>query len=183
MKLEVSLYHGRGYFFCRAVILLLIVINLGFIWFNSSQTADESNKRSKSIAHSIAPYAVSEYKDMPKSDKSTAESKLNNRLRTFAHAAEFVPLGILLFLLITAVFDFKNSNRAAVILCCVVCVMLLAFLFALGDEIHQLFVDKRAFEWSDIRNDCIGSASGLAVCLAVCETVRAIKSKSIKRSN
>lgn len=181
MKLEVSLYHGRVYFFCRAVILLLIVINLGFIWFNSSQTADESNKRSKSIAHSIAPYTVSEYNNMPKSDKSSAESKLNNRLRTFAHAAEFVPLGILLFLLIISTFDFGNTNRAAVILCSVACVMLLAFLCALGDEIHQLFVDKRAFEWSDIRNDCIGSASGLAACLAVYGAVRAVK--STRKSN
>ena len=45
----------------RAVLVLLIFVNLGFIWFNSSQVSDNSNEMSNSVTKSVAPHVVKDF--------------------------------------------------------------------------------------------------------------------------
>jgi VanZ family protein len=46
---------------------------------------------------------------------------------------------------------------------------LLAFGFGLSDEVHQLFVPGRAFQWTDLGLDGLGSGLGMALYLHFCK--------------
>lgn len=74
-------------------------------------------------------------------------------LRTAAHFCEFAGLGLLVCNLIFAVKDNLKPIVSIV----------LSWLYAWTDEIHQIFVDGRAFQLSDLAVDLGGIVLGTAV--------------------
>lgn len=145
----------------RVLVIILMLINLSFIWFNSSKTADDSTKSSKSVTHSIAPIVLEDYDDLTVKEQEARVSKLDPKIRTVAHMLEYVPLGILLLLLMTSVFDITPKNKKNISLA--ILSFLLALIFALTDEIHQIFVDGRSFELKDICMDMLGMFFGFVL--------------------
>lgn len=144
----------------RILVVLLMLANLTFVWFNSAQTADDSTEISRSVTRSVAPHVIDGYNKLSDKEKEAKVKELNPKMRCIAHSLEYVPLGILLFLLMLSVFEtgkkLKTENSVALLLLS----LLLAFLFALTDEIHQIFVDGRSFEMKDIGLDMLGMAVG-----------------------
>jgi len=77
---------------------------------------------------------------------------LNSVFREFMHSGMFFVLGIL------AYASFKYRNIRVVIYSLLFCV-----LYALSDEVHQLFVSGRAFEIIDLVLDFTGSLVGIGL--------------------
>lgn len=84
-------------------------------------------------------------------------------LRTIAHGCEFAALG---FLMLNAFRAFRKDFKA-------VLSILFSFLYAVTDELHQLFVPGRAFQLIDLAVDLTGIIVGTVafiVSLKIIET-------------
>lgn len=75
----------------------------------------------------------------------------HDAFRSIAHALEYCGLGLLLFNSL-----YHTAQKPLIIPSFVIGVF-----YALTDEIHQLFIEGRAFQFTDIMVDAIGGAVGV----------------------
>ena len=151
----------------RVVLVLLIMANLWFIWQNSAKVSKDSNKTSKKVATSVAKVVVKDYQKLDKPAKAKHVSRINDKVRSLGHFAEFVPLGLLFFMLAESLFALQTLNRRRRALFCVAFSVLFSMLCALCDEIHQLFVKGRTFQLGDMFTDTLGALCGCMVAFGI----------------
>lgn len=147
----------------RVLLVILIISNLSFIWVNSSKESTDSTKDSKAIAKTVTEKVVKDYDKLPKPEQKKQVSEMNGKIRSMAHFAEFIPLGLLFFLLALAFFEFRKGELIKLLLTAMLLSILLSALSALADEIHQIFVKGRSFEVKDILTDTFGALCGCAI--------------------
>ncbi len=162
MVFDISMRKRTARQIVLAVFLITaIILNLAFIWVNSSKVSTESSKASRKISETIVKKTVKNYDNLPKKEQNKHIKNLNTKIRSLAHFAEFIPLGLLLFLLVVCLFvseDFKKILGFAIAVA-----LALSVLSALVDEIHQIFVKGRAFEVKDILTDSLGAFLGIVL--------------------
>ena len=159
-----------------AVILVVFIIaNLVFIWLNSAKVATSSNKQSTKLAETIVKKTTKNYDKLPKSEQQKKISSTNNKIRSFAHFAEFVPLGFFVFFLMLNLF--YDKGRYKLLLKCILLSLIVCMLSALSDEIHQIFIKGRAFEVKDLLVDSCGSLLGILFGTFVCYVKTLIQNK------
>lgn len=137
----------------RVINIILIILWMGLIFVLSNDTAEESSKKSDGLI-------VRCVQDIIKRDLSTKEKEkvlkyLVKPVRKSAHFFLYFVLGILIINLFKS---FELFNYKTILLA-----ILLCFLYACSDEIHQLFIKGRSCEVRDILIDTIGSLSGILV--------------------
>jgi VanZ family protein len=121
---------------------VLIVLWCGLIFYMSSNNADESSNQSLFIADLLnrwlrrlfGPHAFTFSEDV---------------VRKTAHFFEYLVLGCLLFM------GFLDRSRPGRV---ILSVFIAGFLFAVSDEIHQLFVPGRTMRPIDVLIDMAGIA-------------------------
>lgn len=117
---------------------ILVVVCMGIIFSLSAQNGEESSDLSGSFVMAILEWL-----------KLDVDEGL---LRTCAHCLEFMGLSLLIFNATYATWEKKITP-------------LIAFagtvLYAITDEIHQIFVPGRAFQISDILVDSTGALIGI----------------------
>ncbi len=134
----------------KAKIILswaLVVACMAVIFSLSAQTATESSEVSGWLIFMM---------------------KLNisqDSIRTVAHFLEYAGLSVLVFNALYQTFGYQRPFAALII----------SALYAVSDEIHQLFVDGRASQISDIAIDSLGAASGIIVLILLIKLVSKIK--------
>ncbi len=163
---------------CRIILIILIIANLCLVWNNSSKESKESNKSSTSIAKTVTEHVVKDYKNLPKPKQEEHVKKINVKIRSIAHFAEFIPLGLFAFLLILAFLDFTRKDFWYFVLTATVISLMFSSLCALTDEIHQIFVKGRSFQLIDILTDSLGALCGLAFAILI---TLVFKNKLIKK--
>ncbi len=146
----------KAYF---AVSLILLVSLLVLIFYLSAQTADDSSETSGGIIELI-------YRLFGLSFEQEV-------IRTLAHFCEYALLGALMS---NALFSksLKKHTLPSFLLSC---------LYALSDETHQLFVEGRAFQLSDLAVDFSGSLLGCALFVLLIFIFSKIKNKNGKSRN
>lgn len=137
----------------RVINIILIVLWMSLIFVLSNDTAEESSKKSDGLI-------VRCVQDIIKRDLSTKEKEkvlkyLVKPVRKSAHFFLYFVLGILIINLFKS---FELFNYKTILIA-----VLLCFLYACSDEIHQLFIKGRSCEVRDILIDTIGSLSGILV--------------------
>ena len=123
--------------FC--MILLLIIIWLLLIYLFSNQNGSISTKITNDV--------LEKYLGFINSDLTFI------LLRKLAHFMEYLVLGILIYNLLKE-FNLSNINLISILLC---------FMFACFDEIHQLFISRRTGNILDVVIDGIGALSGILI--------------------
>ncbi len=153
----------------RAILVVLIVVTLGFIFSNSSKTGPQSSKDSNRAATIVAQTFVRGFDQMTEEQKETEIRKISPPLREAAHFLEFFALGFFVFLLLNS-FDgvLKEWYFSALI------ALSACFLAAISDEFLQTFVDGRAAEWLDVGIDSLGAAVGSTCAFAATVAFRRI---------
>ena len=143
----------------KKIVLWICVILLSAVIFGfSSENGEESSRFSEMIAEKIADVVEATTDFFNIEDEGVFE-KMHYIVRKGAHFTEFALLGILSFLLAKSYdLSVKNSVIAALSYC---------LLFAICDEIHQLFVDGRVGSVTDVCIDFVGSCFGVAVFLII----------------
>ena len=143
----------------RVISIITTICIMALIFFFSSQTREESSEVSRNVVKKIVD-AVSRLTSGSEKDKKELVDSIHNFIRTAAHFAVFALLGVSSVVMFLSNLNGMRTN--AFIVAAVFC-----FVYACSDEIHQIFVDGRAFQLSDIIVDSFGSATGiLAVILS-----------------
>ncbi len=120
---------------------LLVTVCMAVIFALSHQPASQSSELSMNVMGFFAKIFT-----------RFAEAIGHDVFRTIAHALEYCGLGLLLF---NALYHTAQKPL-------VTSAFIIGVFYALTDEIHQLFIDGRAFQFTDILVDAAGGAAGVA---------------------
>lgn len=196
----------------KTMSIILIIMWMTVIFWLSSMPGDESNAKSKSTikeaintiivhgknekAKETMSESIIESIDKNQTSESEKEAlttqtqqnqtnqkeqkeeqlieKLNKPLRKCMHASEYFVLSILIY---NCLKTFKKSNWKTLIIPIVI-----SFLYACTDEIHQLFIDGRTSQFTDVLIDTFGAILGVAMINVAIRIIGKIKQpKSTKK--
>ncbi len=143
----------------RKAALVLMLIWMGFIFFMSNRPADESTQDSEYVGTLIGRLVVPDFDELDEETRQDFVESIDHQVRKSAHASEYCVLGVLAFFVF---YDNKKERRSFYIKA-----LTLSFLYAVTDEIHQLFVSGRSGQFSDVLIDTAGAALGLLFLTAV----------------
>ncbi len=137
----------------RIFSILAVVSVMGVIFFLSAQNGEESSQTSGFIVELLALVF-----------KGNVAQDI---LRTFAHFFEYAVLGFLMY----NVFYSFNVKFAPLVSAT------LSWAYAWSDEIHQIFVPQRAFQFSDLAVDLCGIILGTTLIFLVFRLISKISLK------
>ena len=103
-------------------------------------------------------------------DKAKLVESLQGIVRTLAHICEYGVLGILVR---TAFIPYKA--RRTILIPTLMCMS-----YSISDEIHQFFVEGRAYQFSDIICDSFGAILGIISVSLICTICLKIREKYAK---
>lgn len=132
--------------------MLFLTISVAIFVF-SHQPAEQSSKVSKTVLTQVLEKTVSGYKEMPKVEQEKLIKTYHAAIRKAAHLGIYTLWGwsftFLLFL-----YGKRVNTTIAMVLCG-------GFLYAVSDELHQMFINGRAGRLSDVLIDTIGVGIGV----------------------
>lgn len=132
----------------KALSWLVVILWMSLIFYLSHQPVSKSNKLSKEITGKI-----SEIVEQVEPNRKINLGKTNHIIRKNAHFFAYLILGVLVSngLRSSGVIGYRVMNIA----------LLICILFAISDEIHQLFVPGRGGQVKDVIIDSAGSIVGI----------------------
>lgn len=148
----------------QGVCLLLILLTVGFIFYNSAQPVKASNEQSTKVAETIGGKPKEEY------EKPADWRAFVSHVRKAAHAVEFFALGLELSLL------FLWAVRKGALPQAVWNVLSCALAVAVADESIQI-LSGRGPKVQDVLLDFCGAAAATAAALLVFGAVRLYKAR------
>lgn len=179
--------------------IVAILIWMSIIFIFSSMPSEESNEKSKTtiketieIINQIpvskqneslsqtesgniekGTETIKENKDQTQKEEQLIE-KLNKPLRKCMHATEYLILSILI---LNWLRNYEIKEWKAVVIS-----IIISFLYACTDEFHQLFVDGRTSQFTDVLIDTFGAILGVAMINVAIRIIGKIKQpKSTKK--
>lgn len=127
-----------------------VLCGMLLIFFLSSQPGKQSDQLSEGVAKVIVE-AVE--KVNPKANFNM--SRLNHLLRKNAHFFAYLILGILVMV---ALWTSGVSGKKGIVIALCVCI-----LYAISDEVHQLYVPGRGGQVKDVLLDSVGAMVGIGL--------------------
>ena len=125
-----------------------MVVDMAVIFMFSSQNAEKSSQVSKSIVETVVEKII---------EKEVKPESLEKIIRKSAHFALFALLGVFAFLMLkTSGYIRKNMYIFAFTL-------LICIVYAISDEVHQLFVSGRDGNVADVVIDTSGALIGMSI--------------------
>ena len=146
----------------NAIIIatILLLVTAGLIFVMSSKDAEHSMNDNIQFDRILAEILVDGFEEMTPEEQFLAAAQFDEPIRHVGHMIEFAVLGLLLAML--AVLIRRKLWMAFVIGCG----------YGAFDEIHQLFVEGRGCQLSDLCFDAIGVLTGIIVVWLVVRTKR-----------
>jgi len=147
----------------KNILIILIVLWCGVIFYASSRNNIQSNGKSRRIIYVTAKTTarVTNKLKITKIDLSNdiwannIVKKYNGKFRKCCHATVYFILSILIMICLRI---FKINPTKALLIAIGVC-----FLYSLTDEFHQLFVSGRSGEFRDCMIDTLGATIGAII--------------------
>ena len=140
----------------KTIFAVLLVIWMGFIFSMSCENAEKSSNTSGQTIRVVLS-AVPEFEKQPEEVKVNIIEKLQFIVRKSAHFIGYMILGILASGLILYYGNINKKYLLAFLICVI---------YAISDEIHQLFVPGRAGQVRDVLIDSAGSFLGIILVMA-----------------
>lgn len=141
----------------RIIYTTLLLIWMIVIFLLSNQNASNSQSTSDKVASSIVDTVeVVTKQEISKEKKFDFIENTRLLIRKSAHFILYFVLGILIFLTLNSYQVNKKILFYSVLFC---------FIYAISDEIHQLFSDGRTANIMDVFIDTSGSFLGNVLCL------------------
>ena len=130
---------------------VLVILWIAFIFYLSHQPATQSNKLSKQVTQIIVETVG---RIVP--DRSLNIRNFNHIVRKNAHFFAYLFLGVLVY------NGLRNSGIKGyrkIVLALVICIV-----YAITDEVHQLFIPGRGGQIKDVIIDSSGAFVGIISC-------------------
>ncbi len=141
---------------------LLVIIWMGVIFTFSSMNNGKSNGVSKGLINNAISKTEKIIEKNNENNKKIVD-KLNYPIRKCAHGTIYLILSILILIsFINTNEMYKNNIKLTIIITILIC-----FLYACSDEIHQLFVSGRTSSFIDVLIDTFGALVGCLLCKGV----------------
>lgn len=135
----------------KVIYIALIILWLSIIFFFSNENGSKTQNRSKGLINSVL--VVYEKISNIDIDNKKVIKKLNYGVRKCAHFTEYFVLSILVYLFLNTK-EISNKYIITIIIC---------FLCANFDEIHQIFKINRTPSFKDVLLDTSGSIVALYI--------------------
>ena len=137
----------------KSIFIVLLVLWMGFIFSMSCENAEESSNTSGQTIRVLLS-AVPEFEKQPEEVKVNIIEELQFIVRKSAHFIGYMILGILASGLILYYGNINKKYLLAFLICVI---------YAISDEIHQLFVPGRSGQVRDVLIDSAGSFLGIII--------------------
>ena len=138
----------------KIVVWIALLSVMIAIYLFSSQNADASDSLSEGLLYKILERAIDSFTQMEDGIKAEIISQYNRLIRKCAHYSIYALLGFIL----SRLWSFYNTKGKP-------CwrVLLTGALYAVTDEVHQLFVSGRSGSIVDVLIDTAGVFSGIVL--------------------
>lgn len=136
----------------KVIKIILVILWMMMIFLLSNEEAVKSSKKSDGLI--IKTVELFTGKSLSVQEKEKVLKYLVFPVRKCAHLSLYLILGILVISLLR---EYMVINIRVVILS-----LLISFLYACSDEIHQLFVPGRSGEVRDVLIDTLGACLGVS---------------------
>ncbi len=160
----------------QKIIFLNIIIVLcwaGIVFMFSNQNAEKSDGLSLPIADSLIRI-IHKDKAFTEQELILLRSKYDHYVRKTAHFVVYMLGGIAIITFIKSITDKTKLS--------VLVTVLLGFLYASSDELHQYFVAGRGALFSDVLLDTTGVITGIIIYLIIIRKVRKGENEIIKKT-
>jgi len=141
----------------QGILWLLVLIWLAVIFSFSASTAPESNAQSGKIIRIGAELMVPEFKELSLPEQEAFIAQWQHIVRKSAHGLAYCVLGLLSSLAVLQQ-SWPRKKHIGIALA-------VPYVYAVLDEIHQLFVSGRAFMFTDIGIDIAAASIGVMMTL------------------
>ena len=144
------------------IILLLILVLIGCItiFCFSEFSANDSSKQSRGVTYNILK--VLNGNKLSEKELTKLTKKVNPVIRKIAHFSIYMILAIFTYMFIEELNIKSKSEkerlRKNIIYTCIFCII-----YAIFDEIHQIYVPGRTGKAIDVIIDTLGSCMGITV--------------------
>lgn len=156
----------------RGILIILLAGTFYLIFGFSSQDSTESTGVSMRVSEGIVN--ITRGKESAETKYQLAKS-IEPIIRKLAHFSIYTVVGFLVMSLLST-YDLELKIRSRVSL-------LIGFLYACSDEIHQLFVNGRSGEIRDVLIDTLGVTLGILISHKIVKTIKKHKSKKEEKEN
>ena len=140
----------------RILLTLLIIAWMGLIFFFSSQTGPASASSSHSVLYLLGHIS----NDLVAALSPAAFGFLEFIIRKCAHMFAYFILSILTMSLLFTYKKYPIRFKACISL-------LISFLYACSDELHQFFVGGRSASFKDVLIDSTGACIGILLTIII----------------
>lgn len=134
----------------KMISYLLLITWLFLIFYLSNQPGDISGGESSNIIYHSFEFIYNIF-HIPTTHLNDVVEILHNPIREFMHFLEYLVLGLLVMNVLKQNKISENVILISIMFC---------FIYAITDEIHQIFIPGRTFEYLDISLDTLGSILG-----------------------
>lgn len=141
------------------IILILIIFWMITVFNFSNQDGKESSNLSREVANQIFETEEQVQKGEP-------------YVRKMAHVTEYI-VGGSLFLAMLLTFPFSEKKQMGISL-------LIGIGYATADEIHQLFIDGRSGQITDVLIDTAGALIGILITMLLSKILKKLFAKLIE---
>ena len=139
----------------KIIIHILVLGWMLIIFMLSAQEAQVSSSLSGGLIYNVASLFIRGYKDMPLDQQILIIDHWQHTVRKNAHFFAYFVLGILV---VSTMYTYRIKQITRLFISFAV-----IFLYAVSDEIHQIFVPGRAAMIGDVVIDTAGGLAGMAV--------------------
>ena len=164
-----------------AIFRVLAVVWMVVIFLFSAADGDESSKTSSWVGRTIAKVIYSDFESWSEEKQEEYIEKIEYPIRKTAHASEYALLAMLVFGAIGPLPGKKKDFQRYAFS------WLITTLYAGSDEFHQLFVEGRSGQFTDVCIDSAGALAGLLIlagCLALGSKMRKSRErKSLEKTS
>ena len=153
----------------RILLTVLTAAVMVMVFFFSMETAEESDETSGRITRQVIGVLYPDYADYPETQQQEVYDSIQLAVRKTAHYSEYTLLGFLMRLCLESWFGKRRWLTPVSWAACT--------LYASTDEIHQLLIDGRSGQWTDVLLDSTGVLSGVLIALLFLALIRKRRSR------
>lgn len=148
----------------KQILTILVLIWMGVIFSFSAKPASQSSEDSMLAGEVIGQIFVKDFDEWPKEKQEAFAEMIEYPVRKTAHATEYAILGVLVMLRCRCQSSWSGRR-----------ILLTAWgistVYAVTDEIHQIFVPGRACMVTDMMIDSAGALAGILLSGAFCAII------------
>ena len=155
------------YLITAGTLFMMVLI----FWF-SSKPAEESTEMSNRVGYTLSQIFVSGFSKMTEEEQLIQVESMDHGIRKCAHAAEYLLLTLLCIGTCICWLKDKQLFQGNSYVLLFVSGWLIAVLYAVSDEIHQMFVPGRSCQFTDIIIDACGGLIGALLLFLILSRIR-----------